>query len=295
MRFTPMARSNSDRLLECGVLTSHARPHGPILAPVRLARILVGDDGSRDAASATTWAQALADVAGAAVTVAHVSGGPRDALDTPPAGPTWELAGHPAEALLAAADEIEADLIVVGRRGAGGFGALRLGSVAHQVAEHTTRPLAVVPRPPDTTEWRFADIAVGLDGSPAGAGALLWVKEIAVVAAAKVHVVHALELGPAFAAAAMDAAYEQSRARVITEIEVVWTAPLRDAGVEHSIHVEDAGPAGVLLEAALARGVDLVVVGRRGPTSFPGMEMGSVAHRVLGFAPCPVVVVPQAR
>jgi nucleotide-binding universal stress UspA family protein len=264
---------------------------------VVLARLLVGDDGSAGAATARAWACALATAADAEVTVAHVSdrAGSR-AVSSPGSGSgdVWGLAGNPAASLLAAADEIEADLVVVGRRGAGGFGALRLGSVAHQIAEHTTRPVAVVPRSREVpaTGWPFAEIAVGHDGSPVGSGALLWVAEIAALSSAKVHLVHAVELGPAFAAAGSDAAYERSRARAIAEVEGAWTAPLRDAGVHYATVVEDAGPVGILLETARVHSVGLLVVGRRGPDSFPGMAMGSVAHRVLGFAACPVVVVP---
>ena len=37
---------------------------------------------------------------------------------------------------------------------------------------------------------------------------------------------------------------------------------------------------------------DLLVVGRTSSGMFPGMAMGSVAHRALGFAPCPTIPVP---
>jgi nucleotide-binding universal stress UspA family protein len=63
------------------------------------------------------------------------------------------------------------------------------------------------------------------------------------------------------------------------------------AGVAYATVVEEGGPAAVLLDAVRARDADLLVVGRQA-SKFPGMAMGSVAHRALGFAPCPTIVVP---
>jgi nucleotide-binding universal stress UspA family protein len=52
------------------------------------------------------------------------------------------LEGQPAAELLAAARD--ADLIVVGNRGHGGFTSLLLGSVSHQVVQHAPCPVTVV-------------------------------------------------------------------------------------------------------------------------------------------------------
>jgi nucleotide-binding universal stress UspA family protein len=51
--------------------------------------------------------------------------------------------GVPAEALLGAA--ADADVVVVGARGSGGFAKLRMGSVSDQVAHHAHCPVVIVP------------------------------------------------------------------------------------------------------------------------------------------------------
>jgi len=56
--------------------------------------------------------------------------------------------GFPVEELLAAAEN--ADIIVLGSRGAGGFTRLLLGSVSSQIAQHAPCPVLIVP--PDDSE-----------------------------------------------------------------------------------------------------------------------------------------------
>ena len=51
--------------------------------------------------------------------------------------------GAPADQIIRAADELEADLIVVGGRGKGAVAAIVLGSVAYQVLHHAPCPVLV--------------------------------------------------------------------------------------------------------------------------------------------------------
>jgi nucleotide-binding universal stress UspA family protein len=53
------------------------------------------------------------------------------------------VSGFPVEELLKAS--ADADLIVLGSRGAGGFSQLLLGSVSHQVTHHAHCPVVIVP------------------------------------------------------------------------------------------------------------------------------------------------------
>jgi nucleotide-binding universal stress UspA family protein len=61
----------------------------------------------------------------------------------PPSVTVRGVSGLPAEAILNAAKD--ADMIVVGARGAGGFSRLLVGSVSSQVAHHAHIPVLIVP------------------------------------------------------------------------------------------------------------------------------------------------------
>ena len=66
-----------------------------------------------------------------------------DAESRPPQVTVRAVTGIPAEALLNAA--ADADMIVVGSRGAGGFRKLLMGSVSSQVTHHAHCPVVVIP------------------------------------------------------------------------------------------------------------------------------------------------------
>ena len=139
--------------------------------------IIVGIDGSHHASHALDWAMTEAAVRKADLTVIAVnsvpasywSGAPveypgdtdkveeirksaQDAVDKaaaalgeqqPKSVSVVALSGFPAKTLIDAS--ANSDLVVIGSRGAGGFGALFLGSVSSQVVHHAKCPVVVVP------------------------------------------------------------------------------------------------------------------------------------------------------
>lgn len=136
--------------------------------------IVVGVDGSHHAGKALDWAMAEAALRNAPLTVLTIhpalqswTGKPADwpgdekvlaeireqaekavaeaaaKLTTQPESVTvTAINGFPAQALIEASKD--ADLLVVGNRGTGGFAPLALGSVSSQVTHHASCPVVVI-------------------------------------------------------------------------------------------------------------------------------------------------------
>lgn len=181
----------------------------------------------------------------------------------------------------------DADLLVVGARGVGGFAALLLGSVSQHCLHHATIPVAVI-RASDPHEDRPARFVVGVDGSEPAERALRWAVAEAHLHHATVEVVHGWSL-PAIAMPYFpDLACLERAAGAVLDRAVESVADLDPPIVRR---LEYGGAGAVLLDAA--EGADLVVVGSRGLGGFKELLLGSVSHQLATHAPCPVVVIPQ--
>ncbi|MFO7783159.1 MAG: universal stress protein [Thermodesulfobacteriota bacterium] len=66
---------------------------------------------------------------------------------------------------------------------------------------------------------------------------------------------------------------------------------IRKAGVSFTERLLERPAGGAILEVAQTEACDMVVMGSRGRTDLEGLLLGSVTHRVLEAAPCPVLVV----
>jgi nucleotide-binding universal stress UspA family protein len=187
------------------------------------------------------------------------------------------------------AEEVDADLVLVGARGLSGTSAA-LGSVSDVVVRHTPRPVLVVPRPLLTAEYaalRTGPVLVGFDASTgaqaaaATAARLFPTREVVLVA------VDGDESALAVAAESAGGGPEDARPEAGPGPEVVTISAPRRFG-SHARAVADA-----LAACARQREAAVLVVGSRGRSAAREILLGSVARAALHHAHRPVIVVPS--
>lgn len=267
-------------------------PEQPVVAAV---------DGSEGSARAARWAAEEAGRRHAGLRLVIVNDDPARAefaeravekvavacrTRTPEVEVGTEVAdGHPVEELVRRS--AQAQLLVLGARGLGGFTEALLGGVSTTVATHASCPVVVVRENVPTT---VGPVVVGVDGSPSSQRALLFAHDAAARLHAELVVVQVWhEVGLLAGLLA-----PQDRDRVQQEVErslAEQTATVRDLRPEVRTRevVERGHPVAALIDAS--RDARLLVVGHRGVGGFDGVFLGSVAAGVLHHAVCPVAVV----
>lgn len=284
----------------------------------RPGRVTVGYDGSKHAWRALVWATDEAMLRRLPLTVCHAWRSPyplsqtdADVLETMrrsaqlvldhgarharrgPGAPqvgTRLVWGTAASALVA--ESADADLLVVGARGEGGFPELAVGATAVQVCTHARAPVIVVRGTGIHTVDR-PHIVVGVDGSPASEAALGFALEEAALRRGTVRILccwHDAGSGtgtPAVPFPEAGADDERAAAARFQHLVAPWLEKYRTVEATASFLVTPT--AGTLLDAAAD--AHLLVVGNRGVGTAPETLLGAVARRVLHDAPCSVAVV----
>jgi nucleotide-binding universal stress UspA family protein len=140
----------------------------------------------------------------------------------------------------------------------------------------------------------FKTIIWATDGSETADVALPFAKELAERDHGVLLVVHAKEIligrGGGYPVVADEEDVEQKLVR--------QTDALRKEGLDATFKLvsepaHDA--ASMIAEVARDQEADAIVLGTRGHSTIAGLLVGSVTHRLLHIAPCPVLAVPPAK
>jgi nucleotide-binding universal stress UspA family protein len=294
------------------------------------AKILLATDGSEDAALAARAAADLSERAGSELHIVHVlpqfpryaypgvtpqvysrvlDETLREAKDLleeqargieaigPRVAETYTRRGPTVDEILDLAEELGADLIVVGSRGLGPVSGLVLGSVSGGIVHGATCPVLVLRG--GATAWSPNRIVVGDDGSEEAKGAGVLAARIGKMFNTGVLLVRAYSRLPETDAEGreFDARRVDDELRREERILESRAKEIGDASgaVRPRVGITVGEPARALLEAA---GEDaertLLAVGSRGLDVTRRIRLGSVSTKVLHAAQGPVLIYPRS-
>ena len=139
----------------------------------------------------------------------------------------------------------------------------------------------------------FERIVLAVDSSDQARGAVAAAVDLATKSRGEVLIVHVHDTG--FVSRETVDAATRDEARLLAEAALDVLAR-KVARASSGLRVaQSAGVARQILHAAKDFGADTIVLGSRGPGGFAGLPLGSVAHRVIQLADCPVVVARVAE
>ena len=210
--------------------------------------------------------------------------------------------GHAAAKILDRAKAMPSDLIVMGTHGRSGFERFVLGSVTEKVLRKAACPVLSVPRhvrdvvpvPPVL----FKGILCAIDFSDCSINALNYAMSLAQEAAARLTVLHVIELLPELLPGTNEAvqAWPRHVTEYIAEVEQDRRERLK-AAVPESVRAYCAvetvlatgKPYREILRVAAERRSDLIVIGIHGRGAADLLFFGSTVQHVVRQATCPVL------
>jgi nucleotide-binding universal stress UspA family protein len=198
----------------------------------------------------------------------------------------------PARALHAAAEQVDADLVVVGHTHHGHAGRVIPGATAERLLHGAPCPVAVVPDGyRNAAGSRIGRIGVAYIDTPEARAAVSAAAAVARALRARLEVITAVPYDPGYGVVGLvpDDLQAEMTERAEAELEAVVKA-LRPGIWAGAVRL-DGDPAEQL--AAHSAKLDLMIMGSRGYGPLRAVLAGGVSGRVSREAHCPVIVVPR--
>jgi len=134
-------------------------------------------------------------------------------------------------------------------------------------------------------------VLLPVDGSEHATRAATYAMKMADLMHARLLLVHChrpfpVKLGEPYFQKAVDKIMQES-----DELLSPFRSLLEEGGSDYGDMVLEGPPAEQICEVARIENCEMIIMGSRGRSDLKGLLLGSVAHRVLQQAPCPVLIV----
>lgn len=194
--------------------------------------------------------------------------------------------GSPAQLILDSANNLSADLVVVGVRGRSRLSEVVLGSVSHRVLLHGSRPTLIV----RGSARKVQRVLVAIEDREDADRIVKWLTQHPFADPTKLCVLHALVpigVHDPYGALGTGTWWEGAE-RYAEELVKSTAGKLANPHYTVSTKVATGNPAAVIEEEA--KTMDLVVVTSHGRKGLSRFLLGSVSHTVVHHVTCPVLV-----
>jgi len=193
---------------------------------------------------------------------------------------------NPAQLILDSADNLSADLVVVGVRGRSRLSEMVLGSVSHRVLLHGSRPTLIV----KGASRKVQRVLVAIEDRDDADRIAAWLTKHPFADPAELCVLHAVvPIGVDDPYDAMGTrTWWEGAERYAEELVKSTASKLMTPRYSVSTKVATGHAASVIEEEAKA--VDLVVITSHGRKGISRFLLGSVSHAVVHHVTCPVLV-----
>ena len=190
------------------------------------------------------------------------------------------------EKIINVAEEERCDLIVMGRHGMTRLERALMGSVTAKVIGHFKGRILIIPR---DTSIGYKNILVATDGSKYSDAAVDEAINYAKSYEGTLKILSAVDVTKKFQVKAPEFLEEliDNAKKNLDDIK----NKAQQAGVNAETFVREGEPYKVIADLATELNADIIVMGSHGRTGLKRLLMGSVSEKVIGYAPCPVLVV----
>ena len=209
--------------------------------------------------------------------------------------------GLPGRSLNGVAQQYDASLVIIGSHGKSRWREGVLGTFSGAVLHNVQFPLLVLPvqvaedREPGCL-WHCTKLLSHLlfptDFSQTAAEAMCYLELLAPRGVTRVTLLHALMTTPGKAGEPRGDPEAQGMARNFLDL---LQGRLEAAGVPQvQTRLAVGHPVSVILEVLKTMDISLIVLGTQGKGYIEEISLGSVAHNISRFAPCPILLIPPA-